>query len=119
MVYYKINFIFQFETFSTELRYDKVEVFDGSERLDNARLGIYSGNQVPVVPLASSNVLLVTFTSDFSQQAHGFNVTWFTGKQDDYHFTCKVKSVDCNTWVLLQLLVEVHIMLFDFYGLSV
>lgn len=83
MVYYKINFIFQFETFSTELRYDKVEVFDGSERLDNARLGIYSGNQVPVVPLASSNVLLVTFTSDFSQQAHGFNVTWFTGKQDD------------------------------------
>ncbi|MEO0310368.1 MAG: hypothetical protein RIQ89_25 [Bacteroidota bacterium] len=60
-----------FNVFNTELSYDFVRIYDGSSTAATF-LGEYSGTLFPPIITSSSNTLYVTFTSDVSVTAPGF-----------------------------------------------
>lgn len=69
----------QFEAFDIENGYDVVSIYDGRSTLDPL-VGNYSGSSLPIIPLASSNDLLVKFHADQDSQMAGFNAIWFAGE---------------------------------------
>ena len=80
-----IFFFLQFDDFNLENDYDVVSIYDGRSTLDPL-VGNYSGNNLPTIPISSSNNLLVQFHSDQDNQSTGFNVTWFAGKSYGFCF---------------------------------
>ncbi|XP_061181064.1 uncharacterized protein LOC133189681 [Saccostrea echinata] len=66
----------QFEAFDLEHGYDVISIYDGRSTLDPL-VGNYSGSSIPIIPLSSSNSLVVKFHSDQDNQTTGFNATWF------------------------------------------
>ena len=59
---------------------DVVHVYDGGST-SSPLLGSYSGNSLPVAVNSSSTQLLVTFTSDSSNESSGFVAT-YQGMED-------------------------------------
>jgi hypothetical protein len=74
----------RFDSFATEARYDKVEVYDGTSA-KGALKGRFSGAAVPAIQVATSGSMYVRFTSDHANAvagddeedaAAGVSMTW-------------------------------------------
>ena len=68
-----------FRKLATEESRDIIHVYDGESR-SSPLIGSYSGSSVPDAVNSSSNQLLVTFTSDTSNESSGFVAT-FQGRE--------------------------------------
>ncbi|MGK5085277.1 CUB domain-containing protein [Bdellovibrionota bacterium FG-1] len=64
-----------FSSFATEPNYDRLQVYDGTNS-SGTLLGTFSGSTAPAPVTGTSGSLYITFTSDGSVQAAGFNASW-------------------------------------------
>jgi len=64
-----------FSSFNTENSNDIVRVYDGLSTFDTL-LGEFSGNSIPSSVTSSTGIMLVTFTSNATIEASGFQASW-------------------------------------------
>ncbi len=64
-----------FDSFSTEERYDVVEVYDGRS-VTGRLLGQFSGTTIPGILAATSGSVFVRFTSDDGGSGAGVGMRW-------------------------------------------
>mmetsp|Transcript_4228 Transcript_4228/g.5223 ORF Transcript_4228/g.5223 Transcript_4228/m.5223 type:complete len:960 (-) Transcript_4228:51-2930(-) len=66
-----------FEHLYTEKGADVVSVYDGPSA-SNAKLGTFTGYEIPFPVLASGNEIYVTFITDYSVKLEGFTASWMS-----------------------------------------
>lgn len=69
-----------FSAFSTEMNYDKLFIYDGSNT-QAPLLGVYSGNVIPPNIQSSGNTLTIEFRSDCANQFNGWAANYNTSIQ--------------------------------------
>lgn len=94
---------FQFLAFDLEDHYDILTIQDGPTSYDRV-IAVYSGTELPSSITATTNFLLVTFTSDYSIENTGFQAVWEPGIVRDNHHNCIYISCLLNILKKLQTL---------------